>query len=373
MIRVNPSSINDLLTLKEVGAPVTLTSHPGNASLYKLTLWSCGIPEHFWDVTCCVADANNWPMYRLQNGQAELLVSEELYQRIRRETNSNRRFITAYQKTNCGERLGRSHVKVCETLFPGAISSCSRLLLSEVEKLKEVFGYLAETRCQTVFARFITTEGIAIPISESGLRSHELVDSFVRVLRELEHLLFSDEPITTQGGACYDGVMVPLSTMLVQYWQTGRVDRYDISGPDMIHYATRPEHQENLSEMLRHLHRWNPELIPSTLVTRMFPGTVARVGYIPGHISESVMNRKVQSLRINGQASSDHKRRMWEIAKEDECHWPMQIKANQDHYFSQHDLVAQGGRIVVDDFWKEIPLDTMRDTLTRANALLRLK
>lgn len=373
VIRVNPSSINDLLALKAAGAPVTLTSHPGNASLYKLTLWQCGIPEHLWDVTCCVADANNWPMFRLQSGQAELLVCEEQYQKIMKETNSNSRFVTAYQYTKSGERLGRVHVRAIEACFPETISSCSRLLLSEIDKVKEMFAYLAETRREVVFTRFITPDGILMPIRESGIRSQDLVDSFARVLQELDHLLFSDKPITTQGGACYDGVMIPLSTILAQYWQTGWVDRYDISGPDMIHYATRQEHQEKMSEMLGHLHQWNPRLVPPNIVIRIFPGTVARVGHIPGHVSENVMTRKIHALRYQSQLSSSHKRHVWEIAKEDERYWPMQIKASKEHYFSQHDLLINGGSLVIDDFWKNIPLNNMWETLTRANALLRLK
>jgi len=224
-----------------------------------------------------------------------------------------------------------------------------------------------------VFARFITPDGVLLPIKYSGLSRNQLVDSFVRVLRELDHLLLNDEPITTQGGACYDGAMVPLAGMLAQYWASGHIDRYDISGPDMIHYATRPGHQEGLSEMLACLHRWNPRLVPRHLIVRMFPGTVARIGHISGHVSEGVMSRKVHALRCQGQLSSDHKRRMWDIAKDDECHWPIQINADREHYFSQHDLAAHGGEMEVDDFWKEIPLDSMRDSLLRANALLRLK
>jgi hypothetical protein len=301
------------------------------------------------------------------------LVCEKQYERIRRETNSNRRFVTAYQYTRDGERLGRVHVRTAMTCFPGALSSCSRLLLSEIEKVKEVFWYLVENHWETVFARFITPEGVLVPIRESGLRPQDMVDSFTRVLKELDHLLFSDEPITTQGGACYDGAMVQLTTMLVDYWRTGRVDRYDISGPDMIHYSTRRKYQDEMSEMLNYLHRWNPQLIPSSIVIRMFPGTVARVGYIPGHVSENVMTRKIHVLQYQSQLTSDHKRRAWEVAKDDEWHWPMQIKANQDHYFSQHDLLASGGSIVVDNFWKDIPLDNIRETLARANSLLRLK
>lgn len=371
MVTINPSSITDLLALKAAGAPVTLTSHPGNASLYKLSLWRCGIPEHFWDVTCCVADANNWPMFRLKNGEAELLVNEQTYRTIKQETRVVRRFVTAYQAAKSGERLGRAHVRACEQAFPGALSSCSRLLLSESGKVREMFEYLAETAPQ-VFGRFITSAGVMVPIEESGLRRQDYAASFMNVLGELDHLLFSDEPLETRGGACYDGVMVPLSSMLVQYWQTGRIDRYDISGPDMINYASTREHQERLAQMLRHLRAWDKALVPETLIVRLFPGTAACVGHIPGHVSESVMYRKVGALREQ-QLSGEAKRAKWEAAKEDERLWPLQVKPSVDRYFSQHDLLEHGGRLEVDEFWKDIPLERLWETLTRANALLRIK
>jgi len=187
----------------------------------------------------------------------------------------------------------------------------------------------------------------------------------------VDHLLFSDEQITTLGGICYDGVMVPLATMLCQYWQMGRIDRYDISGPDMIHYASQNGFQGDMSRMLAHLRKWNPKLVPPTIVTRMFPGTVARIGHIRNHVSEEVMTRKVQALR--SPPAGEWKKRLWEVAKEDEASWPIQVKPAQDHYFSQHDLLALGKELLVDEYWREIPLENMRETLARANSLLRLR
>lgn len=373
MIKINPESINDLLALKDAGVPVTLTSHPGNASLYKLVLWACGIPEHLWDVTCCKADANNWPMYRLMNGEAELVIPEELHHEILHRTNPNNRFVTAYQFTKDGSRLGRFHVKAKQTCFPNVISSCSRLLLSEKEKVWEMFDYLARTRRDEVFTRFITSDGILRPLSGTSIRTESIASSFMKVLEELDHLLFSDEKNSVTGGACYDGVMVPLSAMLVQFWQTGRTDRYDISGPDMIHYATQPEHQARLSEMLTHLRKWRPEFVPKDILIHMFPGTVARIGYIRGHHSEEVMQRKVYMLERSSSLDREKKRRVWETAKDDEHHWPIQIQPSIDKYFSQHDFASMGKELVVDDFWKNLPILSIKETLSRANNLLRLQ
>ena len=66
-------SINDLVWLREKGVPVTMTSHPGNASLYKLSLWSAGVREMLWDITCVIADMNNQPAQMLKGGSATTL------------------------------------------------------------------------------------------------------------------------------------------------------------------------------------------------------------------------------------------------------------------------------------------------------------
>lgn len=373
MIKINPRSIRDLVALKSTGVPVTLTSHPGNASLYKLTLWACGIPEHLWDITCCKADANNWPMHRLENGQANLLVTDELHRKIMGETHQGNRFVTAYQFTADGARLGRAHVKAKQICFPENISSCSRLLLKEGGRVQEMFEYLAHTKRAEVFTRYITPDGRLRPIAESGMRSSDLAPSFMRVLHELDRLLFSDEPVETRGGACYDGVMVPIAGMLAQYWQTGRVDRYDISGPDMIHYATRGEHQTKLSNMLRHLRKWDARFVPENIIIQMFPGTVARVGHINGHVSEEVIRRKIYALRRWSSLEKCEKKELCKIAEDDERKWPAHIDPKAAPYFSQYDLSSHGGILTVDDFWMDMQIDSMRDSLLHANALLRIK
>lgn len=235
-----------------------------------------------------------------------------------------------------------------------------------------MFDYLARTRRDEVFARCITPNGILRPLQGITTTTEHLATSFLDVLGELDHLLFSDMPLETRGGACYDGVMVPLSAMLVQFWQTGHTDRYDISGPDMIHYALRAEHQKNLSLMLGHLRKWKPALIPKNILIHMFPGTAACVGYVRNHPSEEVMQRKVYMLKQAETLGGKKKRELWDIAKNDERQWPIQIRPATDKYFSQHDLASLGNELVVDDFWKDMPISSITKTLSRANNLLRL-
>jgi hypothetical protein len=372
MISINPSTLNDLCALSAHGVPVTLTSHPGNASLYKLSLWACGIDEHLWDITCCKADGNNWPMHRLQQGSAELLVSTELHQKILTETTADNRFVTAYQYAKNGERLGRIHVRPMQQLFPSVISSCSRLLLSQEDRVRDLFEFLTETRSD-VFTRFITAEGTMHPIRFCGLNSSEYAVSFMNVLHELDQLLFSDNSIITKGGACYGGVMVPLAGMLTHYWETGEIVRCDISGPDMIHYAMQKEYQQALSCMLQHLRKWSPTLVPKRFLSHMYPGTAARVGHIGGHVSEEILQRRIQIIRGENKLSKEEKSALRECAKDDNQVWPIEIDPRSTHYFSQHDLASYGRELVVDEFWKNIPMHEMRSMLVHAHACLRSK
>lgn len=377
MIKIVPCrdlSINDLVQLASNNIPVAMTSHPGNASAYKLTLWACGVPEYLWDVTCSKADKNNWPRHILVDGQSVPLLEPATMREVDDKTSSEHRYVTAYLPSDVlshnGSRCGRVHVKPMKTLFPSVVSSSSRLLLSEKEKVREMFEYLADTCAGEVFPRYVTREGVMVKREEYHVPKKDLVASFMNVLTELEDLLFSDYPMMTKGGACYAGPMVPLSHMIVQYWRTGETHRYDISGPDMIHYATTKGHQEQLSSMLDHLRKWDARMVPKNITVHMPMGTVARVGYVKDHHSEEVMKRRLL-VSLNEDIGSERKKAVRLEAVDDETKWPSQISPAIEAYFSQHDLISLGKSVEVDDFWREMPLGKMAETLLLArNKLL---
>ncbi len=373
MIKIVPCSdlsINDLCELGKSNIPVTMTSHPGNASLYKLSLWSCGISEYLWDITCSKADKNNWPKHILAKGEAIPLLSDYLIKNIDENTSQENRYVTAYLRSDLPEynygSCGRIHVRAMQENFPSVISSSSRLLLEEKEKLLEVFAYLADTWPEKTFPRFITENGVLVKREAHHVRACDLAESCMNVFSELDHLLFSDLPLTTKGGACYGGAIVPLALMLVQYWKTGETHRYDISGPDMIHYATRKDHQEELSLLLDHLQKWDSRYVPKNITVHMPLGTVARVGYLQGHHSENIMKRKLLVTTDNN-LDSEKKKMLRLEAAQDESLWPFQINPSLDKYFSQHDLSLFGKNIVVDEFWRDVPLGDIFEMLSRAN------
>lgn len=305
-------TISHLLRLKDAGVPVALTSHPGNASLYKLTLWSAGIPERLWDITCAVADANNWPCHMLHDGKALPLLSPKKMYEVKEKTNATYRYVTAYLASDLleheGKSCGRVHVKAMQECFPSVVSPYTNALLAHQEKTLEMFEYLAATMREVSFPCTITCEGIKVPFVENGKSPPRLAEEFLRMLGELKALLAGDMPKVLHGGPCYEGAMVPLVHMLTDYWQTGETVRFDISGPDMIHYAQKVSHAEKLSMLLAHLRKWKPSLVPKNITIHMSLGTVARVGYVRGHVSEEIMRRKLMLVRDGDTLTSEQKK-----------------------------------------------------------------
>ncbi len=389
MIRIIPDTsvtLNDLVWLHQYGFPVTTTSHPGNASLYKLSLWSCGIPETLWDITCVIKDRNNQPAHLLCDGTATLLTDTESQEQYQALVKDGAQQITAYTRLPSMGFLGRAHVKPMMQCFPAVINTQSALMNTEWERLHQIFAYLAETIPDEIFTRYIFPDGTAVKLhpnkdntiftaSKKGsvvcLRRMDLAESFRYVLSELEMLLHTDYTGLLVGGACYQGsAIAQLSVVLVQYWKTGSLVRYDISGPDMIHYATSAAYQEKLNKLMRHIAKQFPELVPKSMLIRMPVGTFARVGYLKDHVSKEILENRIEILSQGIQNES--KKMLRDKLKENHHLWPLCVEQGSDAYFSQHDLVSQGGKIVVPEYFRTMPFGKIESELGRLKNILRV-
>ncbi len=377
----NGVSVQSLVDAMGEGIPVTLTSHPGNASLYKLSLWSCGIPDNLWDITCIAADRNNQPEHRLVRGEKELLISEELRREVATSASRDRRFVTAYQRTEDGEFLGRVHTRAMQTQYPGVISSQSALLLSERERVAEIFGYLAARNPKKYFPRHISCDGVMMPVREY-LSADGIAHSALSVIEELSALLLSDEIGELRGGFAYGGPVVHMICALCQYWKTGSIKRYDVSGPDMIRYAVTAEHQGNLSSLLVELHRAFPSLVPEKFSVTMPAGTVFRVGQLTdGHPSagvsdlhdtlleqQAIRRGRANGTRLSETAYGELRKKAIEVEQE----WPLNIEAPRDAYFSQHDLCRMGARITVPEQFRSMTFAEIAERRVRLKNILRV-
>lgn len=379
-------SIDDLVWLREKGMPVSMTSHPGNASLYKLSLWSAGIPEMLWDITCVIADTNNQPAHMLKGGGATPLISNERRAMYRENAKNGTRQITAYTRMEDGRYLGRVHTSAMMRLFPETITTQSALLNRYTKELRPVCEYLADTIPERMFQRYIFPCGATVALfpdknrrtftaNAGDMSMHiargDIATSFANVLSELETLLTRDCVGALSGGACYRGsAYAHALATLAHYWKTGECLEYDISGPDMIHYAMSEEYRATLSGILEHVRLQFPALVPKHTVIRMVPGTAARVGCVKGHISEEIMEERLALL--SQQTNGEEKKMLREHARERHTLWPIQIHPAEDPYFSQHDLGEIGGAMFVPERFRMMSFGDMETELVRLKNILRV-
>lgn len=381
-------SVAEILIEKSKGTTVTLTSHPGNASLYKLSLWGSGIPETLWDVTCVKADKNNQPAYLLRGGEKTLLISNELFEEVECKTSTNRRYVTAYQYTKYGERLGRVHVRAMEKYFGDFeaetkrhLSSQSRLLLTQKEKVQTILEYLAWKDPKSHFPRCIDKNGVMIPyFPREGFSAEKIANSCIEVFAELEHLLFSEDEIVTSGGVVHGFPLVPVIASLCGYWASGSVTRYDVSGPDMIHYATTTKYQESLSLLLNDLHRNFPALVPKKFDVYMPNGVIFRTGNRMTDQSgaddrldvlcDQILNQQqIRRGKSEGERLSDVEYEVIKDAARRLHHIkPFNINSAVDCYHSQHD----DGIVIVPQMFVNMPLSQIEERALRLKSILRI-
>lgn len=161
-----------------------------------------------------------------------------------------------------------------------------------------------------------------------------------------------------------------MAVILADYWKTGRNERYDISGPDMIGYSTTPKYHAELAGILEHVRKQFPSLVPRHVIVRMSPGTVARVGCVKGHVSEKIVRERIALLLPH--TDKDKKKELRKALAESHCHWPLCVDQTTDAYFSQHDLLSLGGEMFVPDHFRSMPLGEMEAELVRVkNIILR--
>lgn len=217
IIRDTNLSIDDLVWLHQSGVPVSMTSHPGNASLYKLSLWSAGIPETLWDITCVIADKNNQPAHLLHGGVTTPLVSKERLAVYRENVKNGLRQVTAYTHSEEGVFLGRIHTAAMARCFPGVITTQSALLNAYRDNLRTVFEYLADTIPERIFGRYVFSDGVVAPLVSDArgnmftaragdtsvrIARADIAESFLNVLAELETLLCADHTRTHGRDPC---------------------------------------------------------------------------------------------------------------------------------------------------------------------------
>jgi len=374
-------TVRNLLRLQKDGCSVYRTSHAGNWNIYKLLLSQLGLPDCIWDVTCIHRDVNNQPRYQLIGGEKVLLLKETP------PMNNGTRFLTPYYRTgeNADETLSHFHVTPLKKLFGSGVTSQSEVLLEYENDVSTIFS-IAERFMPHQLGRYILPCGCMVPLERLGSESLEakcshnrasvlqkdLAESALSTLKELRRLVFDPGDYIPKGGVVYSFELVVASFYLWLFWKFGDKPTYQLSGPDMIGYATKPAFISGVEKVLKVLGEHAPRLVPEKIDAFVVPATFFRFGYPSNlEVSERVMAahetvRKLQALKrewrnvdVIRESLNHSVRNAIEIIERDGQKWNLFHDPSKDAFYSQHDMLKNGACMKVMEGYLDIPFGTM--------------
>lgn len=376
-----------LVDLEKAGHCVRRSSHAGNWSTYKLLMSQVGLPDCLWDVTCVHRDVNNQPQHRLLGGEKWPLLPQ--LSPLRAEDTT--KYLTPYhwtEENGARQTLSHFHVAPLKRLYGDLITTQSRALLQHRDKLARVFEIVRIYRPE-LLGRYVLPCGCMVKMESHGafftakcvhnearVNFKDLAASAMGTLTELERLVFDSHGYEPQGGPLYTFELVVASFYLWAHWQFGDKTIYELSGPDMIGYATKPAFIQSIHKVLELVGRHAPDLVPKRIEAKIVPVTLFRFGYPQQcEISRAVMSaheaiRDIQAVKRKSLGTRDiHAacdaaiRGILPIVREHGKKWDLFHDPSKDAFFSQHDLAAMGGEMQICDGYLDVPFSTMRKLL----------
>lgn len=402
LIRDGGLTPHQLVELHKDGAFVGRSAHIGNQCLSNMALASIGIPLYLYDRTVFSKDRNYHPHLRILGGKGERLTDFQ-------DTVVPYGFFELTAVTDPGTPAS-FHCDTLESLFPGVVRTDSELLLGHLGMIQALFER-AESCAVSAFDRYVFPCGCMEklrPRAEDtwSHRASYSVNAYVRCRhegsRELKKIKFAEEAASLigelahlvdtprltfrRGGAVPSMPFVVVIGALVGFWQSGRTTVYELSGPDMVKYALSPEFTSRVSELWERLSRVSSGklVLPAELTLKLVPTSDFRFVYlesdggsrkaVEGYLEILSAQEVKRQLKRNGggvdqRAFAEANRRV-EAAREAVAgsDWNIFYDIHEGTFFSHHDLLESGSRLVIPSRALQMSFDEM----TRAVELLKV-
>lgn len=374
-------TVRDLVSLKNSGHSVYRTSHAGNWSLYKLLLSQIGLPDCIWDITCIHRDINNQPQYQLLNGQKNFLLNSNPKPPV-----DKTKFLTPYFRVlDSDQTLANFHMEPLKKMFGSIITSQSEVLLEYEDELRVVFEII-QNHYPEQLGRYVLPCGCMVPLHGSGgvyhakcmhnhhtIKQSELASSAIETLKEIKNLVWNPIGYQPKGGVLYSFELVVSSFYLWSFWKFGDRTIYELSGPDMIGYATKAPFISRVEKVLKLISKYIPEnLMPKTFEAKIVPTTLFLFGYPDNHEVAKKVSASHETIRIGQKL-----KRQWkeideitkplnstlasaiEIIEKHRSSWDLFHNPSKDAFYSQHDMMASGARMVIQEDYLGMPFSMM--------------
>lgn len=407
-----------LTALKAGGQAIYRTAHIGNQYLSNLLLASIGLPLYLYDKTTLSRDKNYHPGIRIIKGiREELATSTDTlvpYAKVSADYKMPKEIglinpdLVAGQSPIADSDIhsdtpANIHYRALKQLFGDLVFTESELFLRHKENLHQIFSLL-ERYDPTQFDRYVFPCGCMVPINRGtgtfrafcphNPRGEEvefsLADKAVELLHTLRDLVINPAGTPRRGGVVPSLPLAQVACALVGWWESGKTDIFELSGPDMIRYAPSANFRRELasifSVIVRHGDR---RVVPSELVIKLVPTASFRFGHQAGdgesffalwlieHIlkTQNQKQREVKQRTQTGErmsiSSQFHPTISSLLTLLQQRTDPMQFyEISQGKFFSHHDLLPNK-KLAVPDIFLDMTFAEMQKILERLRVLLQ--
>lgn len=402
-----------LVALHQSGHAVYRTAHIGNQYLSNLLLVSLGLPLYLYDKTTLSRDINYHPAVKIRNGAYEKLAaptdtlvpyatcSPEKTERAPSLFN-----VEALPGYSAGSVVRKDtpasiHYQALKKLFGDLVFTEAELFLRYEEKIAEIFSII-ERHDPTRFNRYTFPCGCMVGLSqavpglcharcphqEKDISRENMAHEAMQLLYSLRDLVLHPETAVRSGGVVPSLALTQIICSLVGWWESGKPEVYELSGPDFIKYGPNPEFIRELKSIFSEIQKYGgPSLeLPSHLYMELVPTADFRFGYIQGDPISSLMlwlyrtamemqqekkkvlarlSEKEKHMAISRTAEfGGVKNVLAQALKESKGTWDIFYDIHQQMFFSQHDLLPDK-RLVIPEQFLDMPFGEMKAFLHR--------
>jgi len=379
--------------LRKKGFFVFRSGHLGNHYLSNLLLFACGVPCHLFDRNLVVRDRNYWSEFILAEGSHIPLSvpipqkSSLVYSVPVAKNNLNNRLASFISSSN----LAKVHFRSMKESFKDVWSE-SHFLDQHSQLVYHVVSELASISPE-LFQRVFGADGIIRKedITLKNVIAKEIVKTnscFRRYLDEDQNVLNINKGRLMNIEA--NIIVHSICACLI----TGKSEVYEISGPDMVRYATNKGFRRKLNDCYNFL-RKRIDSLPPRIVLNIVPSFYFRFGSLFSERAEMdclwqglrkffavnkekrrIINeaKKVQSIQYKGisrgmqielaDLSKPYNRKLRELAEKIHSGCVAQridFDLAAGNFFSQYDLLLSKERLYVPEEAAASPMSKLLD------------
>ncbi len=377
-----------LLELQKMGRMVFRAAHIGNQRWQNILLAAAGFKFHLYERTMMGRDETyDAGAYVRREAREEMVAATDILVPYARFSS---------KPLGCSDGTpAQFHLRTFQRLFPEQIGLQAQFLLRHKEKLQKAIALLIDhgpTESKLI-NRYAFACGCTAFLEERSGEfqarcAHDAVSlpkkaaaaSVIDFFEAVASLLGSDSIVACSGGAVPSLHVGVFLMHLAGWWEGGCPESYELSGRSLVKFAPTAHFSSDvrtLGDIILH-DGGKDKLAPQQLTIALIPSAEFQFGYLEGHepstrffqICQEILatqRRKRESLRLAAEQDKPSveilNARLAELVHDLESlspEWDFGSHSRSGTFFSHHDLLEYGGRLIVPEDFLELPFATLR-------------